>query len=123
MAVDRGALSRCDYRILLLAAIGAAVLINQPADAASSCKFENPSKDVAVQGTVRYVDAANSVVASSGYPRVVAINDSQRGCIAHVQTMRAAGCAAGKAASAKGATFVIPFTPVVLLGANSVACR
>ncbi len=112
-----------DYRILLLATIGAAVLINRPADAAPSCKFENASKDVAVQGTVRYVDAANSVVASSGYPKVVAINDSKRGCIAHVQTKRAAGCASGKTASAKGATFVIPFTPVVLLGADSVACR
>ncbi len=112
-----------DYRTLLLAAASAATLVNQPAHAASSCKFENPSKDVSVQGTVRYVDAANTVVASSGYPRVVAINDSKRGCIAHVQAKRVAGCAAGKTASANGATFVIPFTPVVLLGADSVECR
>ena len=108
---------------MLLAAIGAAVLINRPADAASNCEFENFSKDVAVQGTVRYVDAANSVVVSSGSPRSAVINDSKRGCIAHVQTKQAAGCAADTTASAKGATFVIPFTPVVLLGANSVECR
>ncbi len=112
-----------DYRTLLLAAIGAALLVNQQAQAASSCKFENPGKHVSVQGTVRYVDAANSVVASSGYPRVVAIDDSKRGCIAHVQAKRASGCAAGKVASAKGATFVVPFTPIVLLGADSVDCR
>ena len=112
-----------DYRTLLLAAAGAAVLVTQPAGAVSSCKFENPSKDVSVQGTVRYVDATNSVVAASGYPKVVAINDSQRGCVAYVQAKRVSGCAAGKTASAKGTTFVIPFTPVVLLGADSVACR
>ena len=112
-----------DHRTLLLAAIGAAVLVNQPVYAASSCKFDNPSKDVSVQGTVRYVDATNSAVAASGYPKVVAINDSKRGCVAYVQAKRVSGCAAGKTASAKGSTFVVPFTPVVLLGADSVACR
>ena len=111
------------YRKLLLAAAGASLLLGQPALAASSCKFEDPNKAISVQGSVHKVDAANSTVATLGYPKVVAINDSQRGCVAYVQAKRVSGCAAGKMASAQGTTFVVPFTPVVLLGAQSVECR
>ena len=107
----------------LLAATGAAVLLTQPAFAETRCKFEDPGKDFSVQGSVVYTDATNSAVAATGYRRVVAINDKQRGCVAYVQAKRASGCAAGKAASATGNTFVVPFTPVVLLGADSVECR
>ena len=94
----------------------------KPALAASNCKFEDPNKTISVQGSVQKVDAANSTVATLGYPKVVAINDSKRGCIAYVQAKRVSGCGAGKMSSAQGTTFVVPFTPV-LLGAQSVECR
>jgi len=111
-----------EYRILLLAAAGPSLLLCQPA-LASDCKFEDPSKTISVQGSVHKVDTANSTVATLGYPKAVAINDSKRGCVAYVQAKRVSGCAAGKMASAQGTTFVVPFTPVVLLGAQSVECR
>jgi hypothetical protein len=107
--------------MLLWAAAGAALLLSCPALAAD-CEF-NPGKAFSVEGTVLYVDAASDVVAEMGYGKVVAINDRKRGCTAYVQTNRASKCAKGKTATAKGTTFVIPFTPVVLPGADSVKCR
>ena len=107
----------------VLAVAFTALLLSLPAHAETRCKFEDPGKDFSVQGPVVYTDATNSAVAALGYRRVVAINDKQRGCVAYVQAKRASGCAAGKVASTKGTTFVVPFTPVILAGADSVACR
>lgn len=94
-----------------------------PAFAAADCEFTDPGKAFSVEGAVLNVGAANDLVVEMGYRKVVAIQDRKRGCIAYVQTRKAAGCAKGKAATAKGKTFVITFTPVVLPGADSVKCR
>jgi hypothetical protein len=112
-----------NHRMLALAAAGAASLIYDPALAASKCEFKDPGKAFSVQGPVVYVDAANTTVAELGYGKVVAINDTKRGCVAYVQAKRVSGCAKGKTASASGSAFVVPFTPVILAGADSVECR
>lgn len=111
------------HRVPVLGAFGALLLMGSPALAASSCKFKDPRQTVSVQGSVLSVDEANSIVSDFGYDKVVAIMDKRRGCIAHVQASSASGCMKGGMASAKGTTFVIPFTPVILLGADSVECR
>jgi hypothetical protein len=95
--------------MLFWAAAGAALFFGRPALAAD-CEFANPGKAFSVEGTVLYVDAANEIVADMGYGKVVAINDRKRGCTAYVQASRASKCAKGKTATAKGTTFVIPFT-------------
>ena len=110
-----------DIRILLWAAAGIAILFARPALAAD-CEFPNPGKAFSVEGAVLYVDAANDLVAEMGYGKVVAISDRKRGCTAYVQARRVSKCAKGKTATAKGPTFVVPFTPVVLPGADSVKC-
>lgn len=110
-------------QLLALAAAGAALLICRPGLAASKCEFKDPGKAFSVQGSVVYVDAANATVAELGYSKVVAINDSKRGCVAYVQAKRVLGCAKGKTASASGSAFVVPFTPVILAGADSVECK
>ncbi|MFZ5672057.1 MAG: hypothetical protein ACOZAM_03735 [Pseudomonadota bacterium] len=100
-----------------------AALFTSPAFAAGDCEFADPGKTFSVQGAVLNVGAANEIVGEMGYSKVVAIQDKKRGCIAYVQTRKAAGCAKGRTATAKGKTFVIPFTPLVLPGADSVRCR
>lgn len=94
-----------------------------PALAAADCEFADPGKSFSVEGAVLNVGAANDLVVEMGYRTVVAVQDKKRGCIAYVQTRRAPGCAKGKIATAKGKTFVIAFTPMVLPGADSVKCR
>lgn len=111
-----------DIRTLLLAAAGAVIFFSSPALAAD-CEFPNPSKAFSVSGPVLYVDAASDIVADFGYRKVVAINDTKRGCTAYVQARSVSKCSKGKTATAKGTTFVVPFTPVVLPGADSVKCR
>ena len=108
-------------RLLVCAASGA--FIFSWSAFAADCSFNDPGKAFSVEGTVLYVDASNEVVAEMGYGKVVAINDRKRGCTAYVQTKSASKCTKGKSATAKGTTFVIPFTPVVLPGAGSVKCR
>lgn len=112
-----------NHRIFALAAAGAALMSYGPALGASKCEFKDPSKTFSLQGPVVYVDAANATVAELGYGNVVAITDNKRGCVAYVQAKRVSGCAKGKTASASGAAFVVPFTPVILAGADSVECR
>lgn len=99
------------------------IMLASPAFAAADCEFTDPDKAFSVEGAVLNVGAANDLVVEMGYRKVVAIQDKKRGCVAYVQTRKAAGCAKGKIASAKGKTFVITFTPVVLPGADSVKCR
>jgi hypothetical protein len=103
-------------------AVMCATMFTSPALAAD-CEFADPDKAFSVAGAVLHVGAANDLVADMGYRKVVAVKDKQRGCIAYVQVRRASGCAKGKAAAAKGRTFGIAFTPMVLLGADSVKCR
>lgn len=110
------------HRILPMAA-ACICGFSSPAFAASDCEFANPDKAFAVEGAVLNVDAANDLVAEMGYRKVVAVRDGKRGCIAYVQARRVSGCAKGKTAKATGKTFVIPFTPMVLAGADSVKCR
>jgi len=98
-------------------------MLASPALAAGDCEFADPGKAFSVEGTVLNVDAANDLVVEMGYRKVVAIQDKKRGCVAYVQTRKAQSCAKGKTASAKGKTFVITFTPVVLPGADTVKCR
>lgn len=100
-----------------------AALFTSPAYAAGDCEFADPGKAFSVQGAVLSVGAANEVIIEMGYGKVVAIQDKKRGCIAYIQTRKAVGCAKGKAATAKGKTFVVTFTPLVLPGADSVKCR
>jgi hypothetical protein len=107
----------------ILWAVAGIALFMTPALAAVDCEFADPGQAFAVEGTVLNVDAANDVVVEMGYRKVVAILDKKRGCVAYVQAHKAAGCAKGKTATAKGKTFVITFTPVVLPGADSVKCR
>jgi hypothetical protein len=90
---------------------------------AADCEFADPGKVFSVSGAVLHVGAANDLVADMGFRKVVAVKDRQLGCVAYVQVRRASGCAKGKTAAAKGRTFGIAFTPVVLLGADSVKCR
>lgn len=90
---------------------------------AADCSFNDAGKPFFIEGTVLYVDASNEVVAEMGYGKIVAINDLKRSCTAYVQTKSVSKCTKGKLATAKGTTFVIPFTPVVLAGAGSVKCR
>jgi hypothetical protein len=111
-----------DNRMLFWAAAGVAVLFARPA-LADKCEFTSPGKAFSVEGVVLYVDAANELVVEMGYGKVVAIDDRKRGCTAYVQASRVSKCAKGKTAAAKGATFVVPFTPVVLAGADIVKCR
>jgi len=94
-----------------------------PALAAPDCEFADPGKAFAVAGTILQAGAANDLVVEMGYRKVVAIEDKKRGCVAYVQARRAPGCAKGRSATAKGKTFVIAFTPMVLPGADSVKCR
>lgn len=94
-----------------------------PALAAGDCEFADAGKAFSVEGTVLNVGAANDVVVEMGYRKTVAIEDKKRGCIAYVQTRKTTGCAKGKTATAKGKTFVVTFTPIVLPGADSVKCR
>ena len=108
--------------MLMWAAAAAALFFSRPALAAH-CEFSDVGKAFSVEGAVLYVDAANDLVAELGYGKVVAINDRKRGCTAYVQARRVSKCAKGKTATAKGTTFVVPFTPVVLPGADSVKCR
>lgn len=103
--------------------VACTVLFMSPALAAGDCEFADPGKAFSVEGPVLNVGAANDLVSEMGYRKVVAIQDKKRGCVAYVQTRKAAGCAKGKTATAKGKTFVITFTPVVLPGADSVKCR
>lgn len=103
-------------------AVSCAFLFTGPALAAGDCEFADPGKAFSVEGAVLNVGAANDLVVEMGYRKVVAIQDRKRGCVAYVQTRKAAGCARGKTATAKGKTFVITFTPVVLPGADSVKC-
>jgi hypothetical protein len=104
-------------------AIFCTVMLASPAFAAGDCEFADPGKSFSIEGAVLNVGAANEVVGEMGYGKVVAIQDKKRGCVAYVQTRKAAGCGKGRTASAKGKTFVITFTPVVLPGADSVKCR
>lgn len=104
-------------------AMGCICLITSPALAAGDCEFPDPGKAFSVAGTVVSVGAANDLVVEMGYPKVVVIQDKKRQCLAYVQTRRASRCAKGKTASAKGKTFVVAFTPIVLAGADSVTCR
>ena len=108
--------------MLLWAAAGAVIVSTSPG-LATDCEFQNPGKVFSVAGPVLYVDAANDLVADIGYRKVVAINDTKRGCTAYVQARTVSKCAKGKTTTAKGTTFVIPFTPVVLPGADSVKCH
>lgn len=103
--------------------IGVAALLVGGTALAADCETPIAGKAFSVNGTVAYVDAANDVVAGMGYKTVVSINDRKRGCIINVQAKRVSGCAKGKTATAKGTAFVVPFTPVVLSGADSVQCR
>lgn len=107
----------------VLVVVGAAWFACEPALAASSCDAGRPRRPFSVQGSVISVGAANSLVADFGYSTVVAIRDKKRGCTANVQTSSVIGCAAGKIASASGTTFNVPFTSVVLRGADRVVCR
>jgi hypothetical protein len=107
----------------ILSAVACTALFVAPALAAADCEFADPDKGFAVEGSVLNVGAANDIVVEMGYRKVVAIQDKKRGCVAYVQARKAAGCAKGKTATAKGKTFVITFTPVVLPGADSVKCR
>lgn len=107
----------------ILWAVACTALFMTPALAAADCEFADPDKAFSVEGPVLSVGAANDVVVEMGYSKVVALQDKKRGCVAYVQTRKAAGCAKGKTATAKGKTFVITFTPVVLPGADSVKCR
>ena len=91
--------------------------------AADDCEFADPGKSFSVEGAVLNVGAANDLVVEMGYRKVVAIEDKKRGCVAYVQARRAPGCAKGRSATAKGKTFVIAYTPMVLPGADSVKCR
>ena len=104
-------------------AILCATMSISPALAAPDCEFADPGKAFSVAGNVLSIGAANDIVVEMGYRKVVAIQDKKRGCVAYVQTRRATGCAKGKTATAKGKTFVIAFTPMVLTGADSVTCR
>lgn len=99
------------------------IMLTSSAFAAADCEFADPDKAFSVEGAVLNVGAANDLVVEMGYRKVVAIQDKKRGCVAYVQTRKAAGCTKGRTATAKGKTFVITFTPVVLPGADSVKCR
>jgi hypothetical protein len=90
---------------------------------AADCEYADAGKTFSVEGVVLHVGAANDLVADMGYRKVVAVLDKKRACVAHVQARRAPGCAKGKAAAAKGRTFVIAFTPIVLPSADIVRCR
>lgn len=108
---------------LLSAAMIGAVLFTSPALATSECKFDG-RQAYSVKGPVLKVSRANDfVVIETGYRTEVAIEDEKRSCIAYVQTSRAPGCAKGRTATAKGRTFVVGFTSIVLPGADSVKCR
>ena len=98
-------------------------LITSPALAAGDCEFADADKAFSVEGNVLNVGTANDLIIEMGYRKVVAIQDKKRGCVTYVQTRRASGCAKGKSATAKGETFVVTFTPLVLPGADSVKCR
>ncbi len=104
-------------------AILCTAMLASPALAAGDCEFADPGKAFSVEGAVLNVGAANDLVVEMGYRKVIAIQDKRRGCIVYVQTRKAAGCTKGRTATAKGKTFVITFTPVVLPGADSVKCR
>lgn len=109
--------------IAFLVAAATALFACCPALAASNCEIGRSRKPFSVQGTVLYVSAANSIVSDYGYSTVVSIRDKKRGCTANVQTKNVIGCATGKVASARGTTFDVPFTGVVLRGADRVVCR
>lgn len=109
-------------RIVPWAILCTAILAG-PALAVADCEFADPGKAFSVAGAVLSVGAANDLVVEMGYRKVVAIQDKKRGCIAHVQARQASGCAKGRTATAKGKTFVIAFTPLVLPGADRVTCR
>lgn len=88
----------------------------------ADCEFNDGGKRFSVEGAVVYVDTAVDV-AGYGHKKVVAILDKKRGCVAYIQAHQAPRCSKGKTAAATGTTFVVPFTPVVLAGADSVRCR